>query len=73
MQSDLVAKKKARLLQVLGKLKGEAEEEPEGEDLVEDSAGNKYNLYCTQGQFSKQKEFFSFIQVPVCTVLQSSL
>ena len=53
----MVAKKKTRLLQILGKLNGEADEESEGEDLGEDSTGNKYNLYFTQGQFSKQ--FFS--------------
>ena len=39
-RSHLVAKKKVILLQILGKLKGEVEEEPEGEDLGEDSTGN---------------------------------
>ena len=39
-------------MHILGEVKGE--EEPEGEALGEESTGNKYNLYFTQGQFSKQ-------------------
>ena len=57
-----------RLLQILGELKEEAEEEPEGEDLDGDIAGNKHVLYFTQGQLLS-----NFTLVPVCTVLQSSL
>ena len=40
MQSALVAAKQAHLDEIIGKMKDKGEEEPEGEDIGEDSSGS---------------------------------
>ena len=45
MQSALVAVKRAQLDEIVGIMREEKEEEPEGEGLGDDSTGNQYVLY----------------------------
>ena len=54
----MVAEKKA--VTNFRKTKGGGRGGTRREDLGEDSAGNKYNLYFTQGQFSKQKKIIFY-------------
>ena len=67
LQSALVAAKKARLNEIIGTIREEKEEEPEGEVLGDDSTGNSICPLFSITLLSK------FTLASVCTVFFTTL